>query len=213
MPKPKPSKPSTIRIAYDPERHCGHPMQRDGKPYGKCKALKGQGTAHPGIGKCADHATSLVTGKEEKFTYYETVRTTRLQGLLRRARDMNEEPSNIQGELEYLRALVLGMSEDNPELDDPETVMQLSDLLSKVIKAAETHQKIQQNEMIHIKAVELIHMQMAEVVMRSIMSVDPQLLGDDWKDKLIEQIKVKWGAISVETNPRELKRLSAGSES
>lgn len=188
---------------FDPERHCGEMMTRRGKPV-RCARLKGDGTSHAGQGRCSDHTDPIAAN------YYLGVRPTRLHYLLQRVREEGGNPSDILKELEILRAMTIAFIEDNSELDDLDAILQASDLLSKIMKGAQQYQQIQQAETIHIQAVQLIHIQMAEVVMKVIERMDPENMGSNWREKAIESIKSQWGAISIETNPREIKKLTGG---
>lgn len=190
--------PLAERIPYDPDRHCGQMLSRRGKTV-RCKALKGQNTSHPGEGRCSEHTDHSASN------YYLSVRPTRLHYLIERVKQ-EKNPIDVTKELEVMRALAIAFIEDNSELTDPNGILQASELLSKIAKVAQQCQQIQQAEMIHIKAVELIHMQMAEVVMRVIQGSG---IGDDMADKLIEQIKNRWGTIKIETNPKELQKVLA----
>ena len=199
MPKRRPNPTVLVKIKYDPDRHCGGRILKSGRTR-YCTALKGQGTDHPGAGKCSG------CGGSKPSNYYLSLRPTRLHYLLQRVKDAGSNPCDILNELDTMRAMTIAFIEDNSELDDPEAILQASDLLSRITKAAQQYQQIQQAETMHIKSVELIHMQMAQVMYEFIMKADPAL-GEDWREKLVERIKNQWGMIKIETNPKEVKKM------
>lgn len=186
---------------YDAERHCGKPT-RAGIP---CTMLKGQGTDHPGEGACKLHGGNVGHGNF-KTGIYSHIKRNRLKQLIEKVRDSGMDPLDILGELEIARAMLMMFLEDHANLDDREDRHEASELIDKITRAAFMYQKMQQSDMIHVKLVELIHMRMADVVIRVINMLDPDQ-STLWKQLAIQKIRDQWGMIQIETSPRELKRV------
>ena len=184
-----------MAVKFDPKRHCGAPLPQVGP-------IKRQKFCTKLAESCPEHGHKPVG-------YYSHIRRNRLNEIIERARESGVDPSDVLGELELVRALLIAYVEDHTDLDDSESVAMTGELADRVIRAAQAFRKMRQEEMIHKMALVLLEQEMANSMMAEIEAIDPNLVAE-WKQVLIEKIRERWGQISVPTSVRELKRITEG---
>lgn len=105
---------------FDPDKHCGA-NTRQGRP---CARGLGEGTPHPGIGRCALHggstpnhvrAAELEIERRQRAALERDARALGVPRHVPPAEGLLDELAKTLGELEWLRALIVAESERDPE--------------------------------------------------------------------------------------------------
>ncbi len=185
-------------VKFDPNRHCGA-VDFVGNVKKVCMALKGQGTSHLGKSYCSAH--------EGNANYYTHIDRNRVSSIIQAARQMGVDPSDITSELELVRGLLIVYLEEHTDLSDSTSLSTTGEMIDRVARLAAQYRKMRQEEMIHKMALVLLEQEMANLMMREIELIEPNLVAE-WKTVLIERIREGWGNISVPTSVRELKRIT-----
>jgi predicted secreted protein len=102
-------------VPYDPAKHCGaHPDHPDKGP---CRAVKGSGTDHPGIGCCKHHGGSTPNQRAaaERESLARDARALGVPEHVPPAEGLLAELAQTLGELRWLRTLIVLEGEKDPE--------------------------------------------------------------------------------------------------
>ena len=169
-------------------------MGPDGRP---CVKGKGQGTDHPGVGKCSFHCECKGREGGHLSYYSRKAKDKKLADLMDEIDQSNMDVLNLEPDVVLLRAKMKLFIEDRADFE-PETVRSLTLISEQLRKTIETINDKKFKSMITREMFDLVMARIGDVVARHV--TDPEVL---------ERILVDWQKISVEASNKRVSKQIA----